>query len=572
MLGIVALVYAGSSPDRQLRGAAALQNLQQIAPNLTLAAMLIQAVALTLLGPILTSGSITDERRKRSLETLLTTPIRPWQIIVGKLFGSLSTLLILAVLPLPLLLAVRIFGGVSEGSILCLAVISISTGLLGSALGLRASMLTSKPSNASVLALAVLAAVISAPALLALTYMIVMGGTRLATGGTIWTFASLSPIVSTIGNAEELMSGTSVVFSNPTESAFLSVGYNLAWTAVIVLWNSVTLRTLMRKEAAGLLKPVVAKAKRRRTAAKAEQEESSLPTRKPRRVENGESREVGDDPVLWRELRQPLFARPLNLIVMSAVLVLAMLGMLCLTLIQGGPRVQDLALFIVPITVFFFIMQAGTLSAGCITTEREARTWEVLLTAPIHPFRILLGKTLGSLRRLWFLPVVILVLLLVFGVAEGRLNPVVLVMVALSIAGPAFFLCCTGTMFSLLLKKSSTAGVANVGLAFAMWAVLPLMLGLFAEIGRDPELTRIVQSFIALSNPLVHAGNAIGTLVDHSHSSASPVTYQLPPDLRFGMIEYTLVLAVFSASYIALGALALGWAARLFKHAAPRPS
>jgi ABC-2 type transport system permease protein len=45
--------------------------------------------------PLLTMGLLTDERRKGTLELLLTSPVRPIELTFGKFFGALALLLIM---------------------------------------------------------------------------------------------------------------------------------------------------------------------------------------------------------------------------------------------------------------------------------------------------------------------------------------------------------------------------------------------------------------------------------------------------------------------------------------------
>lgn len=63
--------------------------------------------------PAITAGSIAGEREKQTLEILLTTRLTPWQIIVGKLISSISTLLLYIVSSLPILCIVFSIGGVT---------------------------------------------------------------------------------------------------------------------------------------------------------------------------------------------------------------------------------------------------------------------------------------------------------------------------------------------------------------------------------------------------------------------------------------------------------------------------
>ncbi len=56
---------------------------------------------LLLILPLLTMGLLTDERRKGTLELLLTSPVRPLELTLGKFAGALTFFLIMSVTTVP---------------------------------------------------------------------------------------------------------------------------------------------------------------------------------------------------------------------------------------------------------------------------------------------------------------------------------------------------------------------------------------------------------------------------------------------------------------------------------------
>jgi ABC-2 type transport system permease protein len=56
---------------------------------------------LLLILPLVTMGLLTDERRKGTLELLLTSPVRPMELTLGKFFGAFTLFLMMLVLTLP---------------------------------------------------------------------------------------------------------------------------------------------------------------------------------------------------------------------------------------------------------------------------------------------------------------------------------------------------------------------------------------------------------------------------------------------------------------------------------------
>jgi hypothetical protein len=112
-------------------------------------------------------------------------------------------------------------------------------------------------------------------------------------------------------------------------------------------------------------------------------------------------------------------------------------------------------------------------------------------------------------RRQWFVP---LALLIHFAIAivittgfvdRDRVSPSSLLWLILIVAPPVVFLSATGTLFSLLCRKSATAAAANLGLALALWAVGPALLGWFLYGFLDePSWADEAMSVAMISNPV----------------------------------------------------------------------
>jgi ABC-type transport system involved in multi-copper enzyme maturation permease subunit len=113
------------------------------------AVLSIQMVLVMILSPALTSGAVSMEREKQTLELLITTPVSTLGMIVGKLFASLSYVFLLIAASVPLMAVVFVFGGVAPEDVvrayvlLCVVAIGLgSVGLFFSALTKRTQVAT----------------------------------------------------------------------------------------------------------------------------------------------------------------------------------------------------------------------------------------------------------------------------------------------------------------------------------------------------------------------------------------------------------------------------------------------
>jgi ABC-type transport system involved in multi-copper enzyme maturation permease subunit len=86
-----------------------------------------------LMMPALTAGAISGERERNTLELLLTTGMREFSIIWGKLLAALSIMMTLIVSTLPILSLVFIYGGIRYiGLLQLLAVLLVLAVYVGS--------------------------------------------------------------------------------------------------------------------------------------------------------------------------------------------------------------------------------------------------------------------------------------------------------------------------------------------------------------------------------------------------------------------------------------------------------
>lgn len=143
------------------------------------------------------------------------------------------------------------------------------------------------------------------------------------------------------------------------------------------------------------------------------------------------------------------------------------------------------------------------LPATSITSERESRSWPVLLATPLDDKDILLGKLVGSLRRC--LPAWLLLLghIIIFSLA-GFIHPLAIIHTGILVTWIAVFLSGSGLYFSSSFKHTTTAVLMNFTLAAVIWAILPLLMAIIASI--NTPLTRdarkLVEAYLD-TNPFV---------------------------------------------------------------------
>ena len=118
--------------------------------GLYVALVVLESVMVGFLVPSFTAGSIAGEREKQTLEILLTTTMKPSEIVWGKLMASISMVLLLVVSSLPVISIVFTIGGLALVDLLQFVVLVFVAALLMGSIGVWASTAIKKTVPATV--------------------------------------------------------------------------------------------------------------------------------------------------------------------------------------------------------------------------------------------------------------------------------------------------------------------------------------------------------------------------------------------------------------------------------------
>ncbi len=100
--------------------------------------------------PGLNAGAIAGERERQTLEILLTTKLKPREIILGKLAASISSVILLVVSSLPIMSIIFAIGGIGFIDLLQYMGLAIVTAIFIGSLGIFFSVLIHKNISATV--------------------------------------------------------------------------------------------------------------------------------------------------------------------------------------------------------------------------------------------------------------------------------------------------------------------------------------------------------------------------------------------------------------------------------------
>ena len=110
-----------------------------------------QLILVCFIAPAFTAGQISMEREKQTLDLLVSTPMRPGAIVIGKLAAALAFVVLMIVAAMPITAIVLMYGGASVEDIVRQQVVLLATALVLGAIGLFFSALLKRTQAATVL-------------------------------------------------------------------------------------------------------------------------------------------------------------------------------------------------------------------------------------------------------------------------------------------------------------------------------------------------------------------------------------------------------------------------------------
>lgn len=106
---------------------------------------------LSLIVPIITSGAISGERERQTLDIMLTTPVSPLFIAIGKLESAMAVVMMYMVTSIPVMAIAFVLGGMSWWALLGLIIMLLYLGIYVGSVGIFCSSVVKKSVMATLL-------------------------------------------------------------------------------------------------------------------------------------------------------------------------------------------------------------------------------------------------------------------------------------------------------------------------------------------------------------------------------------------------------------------------------------
>jgi ABC-type transport system involved in multi-copper enzyme maturation permease subunit len=450
---------------------------------------LVQLTLILFFAAMSAASAVAQEKDRRTFILLLLTDLRSYEIVLGKLMGSMLQILLLLAGTVPLLMLLVLLGGVSPKHVVEAVVIMAATALAAGSLGSVVALWRDKTFQA--LALTVLFLVLYLSVVPGLALIPGLGGevgagdATSATSATAWQ-QWLNPF-----------QALQAVLGESTSTAAIPVAYGFAGMMVLwaVLLNGLAILRLRVWNPSG--EPIMQREQPDEAAA---EEKDRLKAH----AAPGLIRHVWENPILWREIRTRAYGRRGLLVKLAYIVVLALLCYYTLSPLRAYWHTHSLsdrpafaaAWGVVPVA-FLSLLLVSAQAVTAITSERDTGALDLLLVTDLTPREFIFGKLggIGFNTILYLLPPIILtVLFAVWGLLAtpphghpelvGPRNGEAFVFVTITLLVLLFFVMVLGIHVALRNMNSRVAIINTLGTVFFLTMGTAVSIGLILINGR----------------------------------------------------------------------------------------
>jgi ABC-type transport system involved in multi-copper enzyme maturation permease subunit len=421
----------------------------------------VQLTVLLFFAALSAASTITQEKDRRTFLLLLLTDLRNYEIVLGKLLGSLLQIALFLGGMVPVLALLMLLGGVSGAQVLQATVVLAATALAAGSLGGLVALWRDKTFQA--LALTTLLLVLYLCLVHALAVLPFVSERLVGPGGAVTPAAVeawqtwLQPFLA-----------LQAVVEPPADNAAgiaPAYGFALAMGVISVLVNGWAILRLRVWNPSG--EPIMQRE---------QPEEEEAKDRARAHAAPGPVRRVWPNPILWREIATRAYGRRPLLVKAAYFLVLGLVCYYALAPVgtRHGRTEWAAAMGLVPVGILSLLLVSAQ-AVTAITSERDTGALDLLLVTDLTPKEFIFGKIGGIL----------------YNTKEYLLAPLVLAVVyaargQLASPPPRFF-------EELLFSKNFEAGLAVVACGIILLA-FTIMLGMHVALRTESSRLAVIHT------------------------------------------------------------------------------
>ena len=512
-----------------------------------------QFIATMIVAVVMLSTSISDEIYNKTLGELMSTPISSFQIVMGKLLSKLLQLMLLIALSLPLLSVVRVLGGIPWGFVISSLCVNLTAIIFTGSLSMYFSVSGRKSYEVIIKTLFVLGMLfIFLPVIAAISSSGLLWNIRIPENIILGFLYYTNPLMTVYLNTAMLLSPGGVGVTIPT-AWYISCLLMLVFSTLLLVRSVVIVRRVALMQALGQSVLDIRKERKNK-----KREKSGKPKLKAPTKQNEKIRSITCSPVIWKEMRVPMIqgGRVKGILGFLGAFA-ALLFTYWLSVREGTLNEDYVHTSYSVVFMIIGVIVSMVLSATTITSEKESRTWPLLMATSLDDWEILFGKIIGVFKRcvpIWLF----LAGHVIFFTLRGYIHPVALLHLSLTVGGTMIFLAGSGLYFSSRFKRTATAVVANFSLVLFIWVILPMLSGLFSQLVGHYKIFEN----IAAVNPVIQTWVVMNGDGGYQNSGldVSQLEYDWP--WKYDSFAFTTTVVLLTSLAYALTGTLFAWRAK----------
>lgn len=492
---------------------------------------LLQLALAVFFSALSSASAVAQEKDRKTLVLLLLTKLNNSELVLGKLLASMLNVLVLLAAGIPLFMLVMLLGGVSLSQIVRVTAVTLASALAAGSLGSTLALWREK--TFQTLALAVLAIVFWLAGWEAV-HAGILGPGWLGLNCQTWA-AAFSPWQA-IREATRpyAVADPALGWLESPVNLFLltslagAAALNIAAIVMVRVWNpSREFGRVQEEPTRASIWGAEFDVQQEETALAASQnvppaaETSALPAIEPgktvaelasaaiRRRELARARsregtthalrlttrEVWDNPILWREIRTWAYGRRMLLIRLAYLALFGLAAAATAWLVQETGTLSGFAMLLVPLVFVVSLTLVNAQAVTALTNERDAKALDLLLVTDLTPKEFIFGKMAGVLyntKEMVVLPILLCGYLWYAGVI--RLEE--LVFLAIGAAVMNAFVSMVGIHVGMAYANSRQAVGVSLGTVFFLFFGVAVCMYMMVAFSGSFQMQ--IQPFLAL--------------------------------------------------------------------------
>jgi ABC-type transport system involved in multi-copper enzyme maturation permease subunit len=189
-------------------------------------------------------------------------------------------------------------------------------------------------------------------------------------------------------------------------------------------------------------------------------------------LDAGKIRRIKGPPVIWKEMATAFDKRlrP-SRIITSSIQGIALLAIYGAFAYAGRLADKEVQTGFVVAYIFLGLLRTSTVAATSITSERDSRTWSLLLVSGLEEKQIVFGKIVGSFLHCRFNWLLLGAHILFFTLARC-IHPVAVLPLLMLVVSSALLVSAGGVMVISACRRNSIAAAMN--LVLFLWCTIPI--------------------------------------------------------------------------------------------------